>query len=112
MKRRPLWKVCIATAAEAEEAVSELVAKAFGQAVTSYRDAETGQTSVTTYLYERPSPSGSWHEQLREGLKRIRQCGSSVAPGRILLSRVRWEDWAESWKRHFPARYPSVMTLS
>ena len=35
------------------------------------------------------------------GLKRIRGCGLKIGPGKIVMAKVRREDWAESWKRHF-----------
>jgi ribosomal protein L11 methyltransferase len=101
MRRRPLWKVSIATSAEAEDAVAELLASAFGRPVASYRDVETGQTWVTAYLQERPGRSRRWREDLQARLTRARAVGLNTAPGRISLARVRWEDWAESWKRHF-----------
>ena len=101
MKRRPLWKVSIATSAEAEDAVTQLLAHAFGQPVVSYRDIETGHTSVTAYLPERPPSSRGWREDLQRRLKAARACGLNTRPGHISLARVRWEDWAESWKRHF-----------
>jgi ribosomal protein L11 methyltransferase len=40
---------------------------------------------------------------LKAGLKRLKSCGLHLGPGRVSLSQVRHEDWAESWKRHFPA---------
>lgn len=101
MKRRLLWKVSIATSAEAEEAVAVMLAEALGQPASSYTDFETGQTSVTVYLQGQPTPSRSWRANLRERLKRARAVGLNIGPGRISLARVRWEDWAESWKRHF-----------
>jgi ribosomal protein L11 methyltransferase len=101
MKRRPLWKVSIATSAEAEDAVTELLAHAFGQPVVSYRDIETGHTSVTAYLHERPASSRGWREDLQRRLNAARACGLNTRPGQISLASVRWEDWAESWKRHF-----------
>ncbi|HXE42587.1 MAG TPA: 50S ribosomal protein L11 methyltransferase, partial [Candidatus Baltobacteraceae bacterium] len=38
---------------------------------------------------------------LREGLKRIAECGLNIGSGKISCQKVRREDWAESWKRHF-----------
>jgi len=35
------------------------------------------------------------------GLKRIASCGLDIGPGKIMLKRIRQEDWAESWKLHF-----------
>jgi ribosomal protein L11 methyltransferase len=35
------------------------------------------------------------------GLERIARDGLDIGAGRISLKRIRREDWAESWKRHF-----------
>jgi len=35
------------------------------------------------------------------GLKRIRTCGLAIGSGMISVQKIRREDWAESWKRHF-----------
>ena len=101
MKGRPLWKVSIATSAEAEDAIAALLANAFGQPVATYTDVETGQTQVMTYLQQRPARFSGWRADLQDRLKRAIACGLSIGPGRISLAGVRWENWAESWKRHF-----------
>jgi len=38
---------------------------------------------------------------LSSGLQKIEQCGLDIGRGQVALARVRREDWAESWKRHF-----------
>src|SRR5437867_4160704 len=38
---------------------------------------------------------------LRAALDQVRTCGLSVGAGRVRLTRIRWEDWSNSWKRHF-----------
>ncbi|HVM48445.1 MAG TPA: 50S ribosomal protein L11 methyltransferase [Candidatus Acidoferrum sp.] len=43
----------------------------------------------------------SLREDLRRRLRAIQNCGLNTSPARISLARVPWEDWAESWKRHF-----------
>ena len=101
MSDRPLWKVTITTSAEAEEAVTELLAATFEQPVASYTDVETGRATVAAYMPRRPDWSRGARASLRAGLGRIRACGLNVSPGRISVARVRREDWAESWKRHF-----------
>jgi ribosomal protein L11 methyltransferase len=101
MNHAPLWKVSIATSAEAEDAVTEILHDVVGQPVSSYRDLETGQTWVAAYLLENPGRSGSWREDLQARLTGANACGLNTRPARISLARVRWEDWAESWKRHF-----------
>jgi ribosomal protein L11 methyltransferase len=53
------------------------------------------------YLPEKPDWSQPGRARLEAGLEAIRSCGLKIGPGRISLARVRREDWAESWKRHF-----------
>jgi ribosomal protein L11 methyltransferase len=101
MRHSALWRVSIATSAEAEDAASELLAETFGQPVSSYRDFETGRTRVTAYLPRNPGRNGSWRTDLQERVRRARACGLDLGPAQISLARVRWEYWAESWKRHF-----------
>ena len=101
MNRRPLWKISVATSPTAEDAVTELFARALGQPVASYTEVETGETVVTAYVQRRSDWSPAKRASLRSGLERIRACGLRIGPGRISLVRVRREDWAESWKRHF-----------
>jgi ribosomal protein L11 methyltransferase len=112
MNRRLLWKVSVTTTPEAEEAVSEWVVSAFDQPVASYIDAETGKTVVTAYLQKRPDWSRARRASLQSGLEQIRARGVRVGPGRISLARVRHQDWAESWKRHFrPIRIGSALLI-
>jgi len=101
MKRTMLWKISVTTAPEAEEAVAELLGSAFGQPVSSYTPAETRQTAVSVYVPKRPDWSRSRRAEFASGLKRIALSGLDVGPGKIALKRIRREDWAESWKRHF-----------
>jgi ribosomal protein L11 methyltransferase len=39
--------------------------------------------------------------EILDGLKRITNCGLKIESGKVTLAKVRREDWAESWKRHF-----------
>lgn len=99
------------TAPEADEAVTELLEKQFGQPATSYTDLETGRTTVSVYVSQRsvlgkiraslPRHLPALKGDLKAGLARIRSCGLDAGPGAISVKKVRREDWAESWKRHF-----------
>ena len=96
---KPLWKVSVATTLEAEDAISDLLGTIFHSPVSSYFDFEKKTIRVTVFL-----PHGVPHVTLRElrgRLNRIKDCGLSIGPGKVTVSRVRREDWAESWKRHF-----------
>jgi ribosomal protein L11 methyltransferase len=101
VKRKPLWRVSIATSAEAEDAVAAMLTDALGQPATSYTDLKTGRTVVTAYLPKQPPASGRWRTDLQERLERVRACGLNPGPARITQGWVRWQHWAESWKRHF-----------
>lgn len=100
MKPRTLWKISIATLPEADEAVIELLSASFQQPSATYLDLETGISTITVFLPEKPN----WPKAqkiLKAGLARIKLCGLRIGIGKISLAKVRRENWAESWKRHF-----------
>ena len=101
MKAAPLTKVSIATTPEAEEAVAELLLRVLGQTPSTYFDAETGATTVSTYLEKPAQWNAAARTELRAGLALLTECGLAVGAGETTTTRVRREDWAESWKRHF-----------
>jgi ribosomal protein L11 methyltransferase len=101
MKRTLLWKITVTTAAEAEDAVAELLGGTFCQPATSYTDAETRRTTVSVYVQKRLDWSRARQAELASSLKRIASSGLDIGPGKITLKRIRQEDWAESWKLHF-----------
>lgn len=100
--RGPIWKVSISTTTEAEEAVTELLYSFFEVPVSSYTDVETGEVTVATYLTddvlkERRQDAAA----LREGLRQMQGFGLNIGSGKVSFQKVKREDWAESWKRHF-----------
>jgi ribosomal protein L11 methyltransferase len=113
--RGPIWKVSVSTTTEAEDAVTELLYSIFEIPVSSYTDVETGEVAVATYLtWERRRPAGQISRSklqnasgtlaipgLQAGLKQISKCGLNIGSGKISCQKIRREDWAESWKRHF-----------
>lgn len=101
MKSASLTKISIATSREAEEAVAELLLSLFGQTPSTYFDADTGETTVSTYLEKSAQWSAAARAELQAGLRNIDGCGLDIGPGEVSASKVRREDWAESWKRHF-----------
>jgi ribosomal protein L11 methyltransferase len=101
MKRKRLWNISVRTAPEAEDAVAELLNEIPGLPASSYHDHKTGVSTVTIYLQRKWDSPRELREHISAGLKRISSCGLNIGPGEIVMARVRWEDWAESWKRHF-----------
>jgi ribosomal protein L11 methyltransferase len=99
MKRRPLWRISVVTTLEAEEAVAELIGTALNRLASSYLKAETGVSVVTVFCEQRPPEN--IRKKISFGLQRIKNCSLKIGFGKIIIAKVRREDWAESWKQHF-----------
>ena len=91
----------MATTPEAEDAVAELLGVILNQSATAYFDVETGVSTVTVYLRQKPNLPREGREVIATGLKQIGRCGLRIGSGKIVVAKIRREDWAESWKRHF-----------
>src|SRR2546430_331948 len=98
--RKSLWKISVLTSPAAEEAASELLSEVFAEATVAYHDFETGKTTVSIFLKDRAQFSRGKAE-LVQGLNRIRDCGLTLGALKLTCRKIRQEDWAESWKRHF-----------
>jgi len=96
---KPLWRVSIATTREAEEAVVEMLGALLKRAAVAYHNFETGLSTVTVYGEDKPAVG--LRKTITSALARIRECGLIIGPDKITIAKVRREDWAESWKRHF-----------
>jgi ribosomal protein L11 methyltransferase len=100
-----LWKIAVETSAEAEEAVLELLERCFGVPAASCTDLETGAVVAAVFVKSAGSPAARLRPpdrtRILAGLEHIRACGLAAGPGRVSVRRLRAQDWAESWKRHF-----------
>jgi len=101
MKQKPLWRTSVATTLEAEDAVTELLSATLGQPASSFFNVETQASVVSVYSAQKIILLPDAREKILAGLKRIKNCGLKIGSGKITVSKVRREDWAESWKRHF-----------
>jgi len=97
---KPLWRISVTTSLEAEDAVAELLGALFGTAAAAYFNLETGVSVVSVFRDQKPDAKKVKAEILF-GLKRITECGLKIGTGQIEITKVKREDWAESWKRHF-----------
>jgi ribosomal protein L11 methyltransferase len=100
---KPLWRVSVTTSLAAEDAVMELLGSIFGAAAAAYFNLETGVSIASVYLTGKNNPSADKRAAILAGLERMKQFGLDVQPGKVGISKVKREDWAESWKRHFKA---------
>ena len=97
---QPLWRVSVATSPDAEDAVTEMLGGLFGTAAASYFNLETGVSTVSVFRDQKPD-SRPLRAEIAAGLRRIADCGLKTGAGKIEIAKVKREDWAESWKRHF-----------
>ena len=100
MKGKSLWRISVTTLPEAEEAVSELLLNLCGQPCVTYTDLEAGVSNVSCYLDQKPD----WvavKKNLSASLAKIKKFGLKVGSAKTGCEKVRRENWAESWKRHF-----------
>ena len=98
---KPLWKLSVLTSIEAEDAVTELLATLTGKTAAAYFNLETGTSLVS--IFADKTFSKKIHEAVSAGLAEIQGCGLNIGAGKIEIIKVKREDWAESWKKHFKA---------
>jgi ribosomal protein L11 methyltransferase len=100
VKSGPLWRISLETTGGAEEAVAALFELLFGQTASVYTNTETNRTMCSVFLNKKPDKR-TFKEPLAAGLDRIRGAGLDPGAGHPAIRRVRKEDWATSWKKHF-----------
>ncbi len=99
MKDKSLWKISITTTPEAEDAVAEMLGSVLATPASTYFNLESGTSTATVYCDAKPP--ADVREAVAAGLAQIKKCGLKIGPGKMAIAKVRREDWAESWKRHF-----------
>jgi ribosomal protein L11 methyltransferase len=99
MKHKVLWRISIATTREAEDAVAEALAVILNRPVSSYFQLKSGVSTIFAFCKQRTV--AEVHKKISAGLKRIKDCGLKIGSGKIAIAKIRRENWAESWKRHF-----------
>jgi ribosomal protein L11 methyltransferase len=98
---KPLWRFSVTTTLEAEDAVAGLVGEIFGQPASAHFNLETQVSIVSVFGPQKIILAQNAREAISAGLKQIKNCGLNIGLGKIKTAKVRREDWAESWKRHF-----------
>lgn len=106
MKRKSLWQISVTVSPQAEEMVSALFEKVFERSPVVYVDAQKNVSVVSVYS----DKSKEWIFAQRSGLKsallsalRFGTASRSAQQPQFKISvkKLRREDWAESWKKHF-----------
>ena len=103
-KTKPLWRVSVITTLDAEDAVAEMLGSTFGVAAAAYYDLEKKVSLVSAFIEKGKRTvftTKAARSAITAGLKRVADAGLPLGRGEIEIARVKPEDWAESWKRHF-----------
>src|SRR5205807_876825 len=93
--------LCYVEDAAAQEAIAALLESIFAEPASVYTDAQTQRTAVSIYWPKRSCPEAEIRVRLRRGLRQIRERGRGIYAGRVAIRKIRRQDWAESWKKHF-----------
>ena len=101
MKTSTVSQLSIAATPESEEPIAALLERLFGVAPTIYLNTVTNESTVTAYVHAKPGELRKHLGELRAGIDALRVLGLDVCPGSVRIARVKREDWAESWKKHF-----------
>lgn len=96
-----IFQLSISIHAEAEDAVVVIFDDLFGETASVYSDADTGKTTASIFLANRSRWNRSTKEQLQRRLQLLRDAGINPGPAKIQFKKLRRQDWAESWKKHF-----------
>lgn len=94
-----LWQVSVSVPAEAEEVVLEWIGCHLGEGASSYCAANAARATIAVYCSA--PPAACVLDGIRRSLAQLRPPERRAGWGRIRVRRVRRENWAESWKRHF-----------
>ncbi|MGC8830719.1 MAG: 50S ribosomal protein L11 methyltransferase [Verrucomicrobiia bacterium] len=109
--KKRLIKYEVVAVPQAEEPVCDILNEIFGRYPVVLHNVETGAVSVAVYADEGEFRFGEVKRRFEE---KLRLSGVSPESGdfKINASVIRYEDWAESWKRHFKAlRFGDVLLV-
>ena len=100
-RKESLRRISVSIRPESEELVSASLEHSFGTMPCFYTDYETKETTAFVYIKDSQLPGANLRSQTEAALSKLATLGFSAQSGRVSVRRIRREDWANSWKRHF-----------
>jgi ribosomal protein L11 methyltransferase len=88
-----LWQVSVCAEPAREEQIAAQLEERLEAPVVVYRNADTGALTISAYLPEIKETPGRLRRELASRL--------ALAPKLVSIQRLRRQNWATSWKRHF-----------
>ncbi|MCI0744094.1 MAG: 50S ribosomal protein L11 methyltransferase [Verrucomicrobia subdivision 3 bacterium] len=96
-----MWRVSVETTPEAEDFVTAFMRAAFRVAPSAFTNVDTGKTTVSVFLDKLPDRASGIRRFIEFGLSELKRYNLERGSGNVTITRLKREDWAESWKRHF-----------
>ena len=101
MKTQALHHVAVGVTPTNEETICALLERFFGVPTSVFHDLETHERRASVYVALAGSKLRAWRTALRQALSQLGQGGTADRGVPISIRRLKPQDWAESWKRHF-----------
>jgi ribosomal protein L11 methyltransferase len=102
VKTPRIAQLSVTLASEMEEPVAALLERFTGEPPVSFRREGAKVTELSCYLRRSPAKLAALREKFSAGLQALREMGLKCSTTPLILKSIPKEDWAESWKKHFP----------
>jgi ribosomal protein L11 methyltransferase len=96
-----LTQISVSIAEHAEESIVAFFEDVFGRPPSIYTDANTRNTTASIFIEKNSQWNTVVRAKLLAQLKTLHAAGIDVGPGKITVKKLKRQDWAESWKKHF-----------
>ncbi len=102
MKAAQIAKLSVAVTGEAEEPVAALLERLTGQSPVSFRREGGQSVELSCYFPGKPPKATVLQPAFEQGIRELHGLGLQFSASPLTLASIPKEDWAESWKKHFP----------
>lgn len=96
-----LHHISVIVPSEFEEAVAEVFENVFGQPAVTFRKEGSAVGTVSVYCAAPRARAMVLRCAVQKALNELKPLRDAGHRARVSLKKVRREDWAESWKKHF-----------
>ncbi|NCC59569.1 MAG: 50S ribosomal protein L11 methyltransferase [Verrucomicrobiae bacterium] len=103
-KLQILWQVSLEVHSTSEDAITELFIRLFGDNISpsAWQLHESPRVKVSFYTVDLPASAQAIRTLIKQELLKLAEAGLDVSSPKLSIRRIKKENWAESWKRHFP----------
>lgn len=112
MTQRSWWEVSVTVPANEADAVAGIMEATFAAPPVQCQRTDSSVTKVTVYLPKSARPDSGVIKSLKEKISTMVWGKRHKCVRHVRISRLRPENWRESWKRHFrPIEFEDVLLI-